>query len=199
MEDAPSLRMPALPKSTCEGMDAFSNTELKWKSLTGFKCDGMRPSCGQCVALNSHCPGYFKALRFIDDGEKVVRKRQKRAQATRVTPSERSGQAGRSTRNRSGGAQSLAVMPVPGPLREEAPATSTGSTTLNIAVVTANHQPTHSVQGHELSFEPSAIAPVGFDDGPDVEIGAVMSDFMLQSEQEMVFLLRHYVDNIASW
>lgn len=33
----------------------------------------------------------------------------------------------------------------------------------------------------------------------EMGLAALASEFMLESEQEIVFLLRHYVDNLASW
>lgn len=33
----------------------------------------------------------------------------------------------------------------------------------------------------------------------EMGLAALASEFMLESEQEVVFLLRHYVDNLASW
>lgn len=33
----------------------------------------------------------------------------------------------------------------------------------------------------------------------EMGLAALASEFMLESEQEIVFLLRHYVDNLAPW
>jgi hypothetical protein len=42
------------------------------------QCDGERPACGKCRALNRECPGYNDGFKFVHEGFKSHRSRGKR-------------------------------------------------------------------------------------------------------------------------
>ncbi|KAH0490063.1 hypothetical protein TgHK011_001548 [Trichoderma gracile] len=135
-----------------------------------IKCDGTRPSCQQCASAKHDCPGYSEDWKFINNGAKLPPKRQKR-QSPRPYKASRSEEFA-------------------GPIKKR-PVTQIHAD--------AAPEPDHfGASGPGPEASPELLSSGS---GNDFEIGfaALASEFMLESEQEMVFLLRHYTDNLAPW
>ncbi|UKZ78304.1 hypothetical protein TrVFT333_006040 [Trichoderma virens FT-333] len=195
-----------------------------------IKCDATRPSCKQCVSAKHECPGYPEDWKFINNGAKLPRKRQKRqsirdakthtAKASAVLAekvTKTSEDAVIEIRRNNTASTGQRPEPLDIPLLDFPKASETtlqsldssmplqvelnfdlGDNNVNDAGV-AGLQPAH----FGAPIPPSEASPELMSSGSTGEfemgLAALASEFMLESEQEIVFLLRHYTDNLAPW
>ncbi|EHK18282.1 uncharacterized protein TRIVIDRAFT_225598 [Trichoderma virens Gv29-8] len=195
-----------------------------------IKCDATRPSCKQCVSAKHECPGYPEDWKFINNGAKLPRKRQKRQSirdakthtakasaglAVKVTEMSEDAVIEIRRNNTASTGQRLEPLDIP-PLDFPKASETTlqsldssmplqvelnfdlGDNNVNDAGV-AGLQPAH----FGAPIPPSEASPELMSSGSTGEfemgLAALASEFMLESEQEIVFLLRHYTDNLAPW
>ncbi|KAL7930199.1 hypothetical protein V8C35DRAFT_313787 [Trichoderma chlorosporum] len=195
-----------------------------------IKCDATRPSCKQCVSAKHECPGYPEDWKFINNGAKLPRKRQKR-QSIRENKTQFSKTPAGSAEKITGtnedaiiefrhhnpvsdsqGPESLDISSLDFPKASETALQSLDSSIplpveINFSLGDSNANEASVVGLHSGHFGAPIPTP---DESPglmssgstgEFEIGlaALASEFMLESEQEIVFLLRHYTENLAPW
>ncbi|RFU75204.1 hypothetical protein TARUN_7038 [Trichoderma arundinaceum] len=193
-----------------------------------LQCDGTRPSCKQCVSAKHDCPGYNDDWKFINNGAKLPHKRQKR-QSSRTAKTrlaepyagmiEKDAEIHADTaieaRHASTTLTSQRTEPLDIPPFPKVNETSLQSLETSISVPVelcfdlgnnvvsemgvGDLQPTHfQTAGPATEASPGLISSAS---NSEFEMGlaALASEFMLESEQEIVFLLRHYTDNLSPW
>ncbi|KAL7918266.1 hypothetical protein ACQKWADRAFT_304576 [Trichoderma austrokoningii] len=194
-----------------------------------IKCDGTRPSCKQCVSAKHECPGYNEDWKFINNGAKLPHRRQKRqsSRSTKIQPPHEFADTTEKTsaiqedsiiESRHGSTsfptqrtESLGISSLDFPKAAE---TTLQNLDSSISLPVDFHFELGDNNVHETvvgnipaHFQNSGPAPEAspglLSSGSSSEFGmglaALASEFMLESEQEIIFLLRHYVDNLAPW
>ncbi|KAL7942064.1 hypothetical protein V8C42DRAFT_333484 [Trichoderma barbatum] len=192
-----------------------------------IKCDATRPSCRQCVSAKHECPGYNEDWKFINNGAKLPRKRQKRqsSRAAKTQPARTSGgPAEKDTESNEDAVieirrtntvsrpEPLNIPPLDFPRATETTLQSLDSSMpLQVELsfdLTESHVDEASIGGLQPAHFGAPIpapeaSPGLMSSGSNGEfemgLAALASEFMLESEQEIVFLLRHYTDNLAPW
>jgi hypothetical protein len=193
------------------------------------QCDGTRPSCKQCVSAKHDCPGYNEDWKFINNGDKLPHKRQKR-QSSRSTKTQPTSAFADPTEKSSTiledsiiesrhGSTTLPIQRTESLDVSSLEFPKTAETTLqnldsSMSIPVDFHFDLSESHGHDTGvgnlpaeFQTSGSAPepspglLSSTSNSEFEMGlaALASEFMLESEQEIVFLLRHYVDNLAPW
>ncbi|KAL6821867.1 hypothetical protein J3E69DRAFT_339455 [Trichoderma sp. SZMC 28015] len=188
-----------------------------------IKCDATRPSCKQCVSGKHECPGYPEDWKFINNGAKPPRKRQKRQSIREAKAHDAKASAGKlnetnedavieirrtntvSTNERPG---HFDIPPLDFPkASDDALQNLDSSMPLQVELdfdLGGSHANEASVVGHfgaplPAPEESPGLISSGSTGEFEMGLAALASEFMLESEQEIVFLLRHYTDNLAPW
>jgi hypothetical protein len=190
-----------------------------------LQCNGARPSCGQCVAINRDCPGYAESFKFVDEGAKVLHRHRKRTASQKIRSSRSEPNKSAATKdhaleseaavlpdgNDSGILAPHVVEPSDLIRLDDASCLASGAVVLqqaealahssapNTAFVAAGNESAINVLGQGPPSNPYSLLPPGMSNAYAAELGALMSEFLLDSEREMVFLLRHYTEKVAPW
>ncbi|QYS99603.1 Zn(2)-C6 fungal-type domain-containing protein [Trichoderma simmonsii] len=192
-----------------------------------IKCDATRPSCKQCVSGKHECPGYPEDWKFINNGAKPPRKRQKRQSIREAKAHDAKTSTGKITETNedafieirrtntvstSQRSEHLDIPPLDFPkASDDALQSLDSSIPLQVELgfdLGDNHvneasvvglQPGHFGAPLPAPEESPGLISSGSTGEFEMGLAALASEFMLESEQEIVFLLRHYTDNLAPW
>lgn len=181
------------------------------------------------MSAKHECPGYNEDWKFINNGDKLPHKRQKR-QSSRSTKIQSTNAFADTTEKTSTiqqdstigsrqGSTSLAIQRTESLDISSLDFPKAAETTLqnldsSISIPVDFHFDLSDSNVHESGvgnlpahFQTSGSAPeaspglLSSASNSEFKMGlaALASEFMFESEQETVFLLRHYVDNLAPW
>ncbi|KAK4060959.1 hypothetical protein Trihar35433_9884 [Trichoderma harzianum] len=184
-------------------------------------------SCKQCVSGKHECPGYPEDWKFINNGAKPPRKRQKRQSIREAKAHDAKTSTGKITETNedafieirrtntvstSQRSEHLDIPPLDFPkASDDALQSLDSSIPLQVELgfdLGDNHvneasvvglQPGHFGAPLPAPEESPGLISSGSTGEFEMGLAALASEFMLESEQEIVFLLRHYTDNLAPW